>query len=95
MRLQDHPWQKSASCNKLLQSGAVADLTHLPGWFALQVSQLAKSHGLKGIQAWQDGLKEISDNRQFSTRDNLVNFWDTLYWGASVQSMTGRIKVIG
>ncbi|MBS0894224.1 carbohydate-binding domain-containing protein [Tatumella sp. JGM130] len=81
MRLQDHPWQKSASCNKLLQSGAVADLTHLPGWFALQVSQLAKSHGLKGIQAWQDGLKEISDNRQFSTRDNLVNFWDTLYWG--------------
>ncbi len=81
LSLQDKPWAKSARCAALLKSGQVTSLNDLAGWFALQVSELAKKHGLEGIQAWQDGLKENRDNRQFATQKNAVNFWDTLYWG--------------
>lgn len=80
---QDKPWAKSARCASLLKSGKVASLNALPGWFALQVSDIAKKQGMEGIQAWQDGLKENRDNRQFATANNVLNFWDTLYWGGA------------
>lgn len=80
---QDKPWAKSAQCASLLKSGQVASLNALPGWFALQISDIAKKQGMEGIQAWQDGLKENRDNQQFATARNALNFWDTLYWGGS------------
>ena len=78
---QDKPWAKSASCRQQIREGEAGDFTHLPGWFALQVSKLAKSAGLKSLQAWQDGLKAISSASEFSTAAVALNFWDTLYWG--------------
>lgn len=80
---QDKPWAQSARCASLLKSGQVAGLNALPGWFALQVSHIAKKQGMEGIQAWQDGLKENRDNQQFATPINALNFWDTLYWGGA------------
>lgn len=80
---QDQPWAKSARCASLVKSGQVTSLKALPGWFALQVSEIAQKQGLEGIQAWQDGLKENRDNQQFATPANALNFWDTLYWGGA------------
>ena len=81
LSLQDKPWAKSASCRQRIQQGEAGDFTQLPGWFALQVSQWAKSAGLKNMQAWQDGLKAIPSAGQFATETVALNFWDTLYWG--------------
>lgn len=80
LSLQDKPWAKSASCRQRIQQGEVGDFTHLPGWFALQVSQLVQSAGLKNMQAWQDGLKAISSASEFATGTVALNFWDPLYW---------------
>ena len=80
-RHEDLPWAKSPVCQALLKKGQVADLAHLPGWFALQVSQRVQAHGIERMQAWQDGLKSVDNARAFATAQVAVNFWDTLYWG--------------
>ena len=74
LSLQDKPWAKSASCRQRIQQGEAGDFTQLPGWFALQVSQWAKSAGLKNMQAWQDGLKAIPSAGQFATETVAMNF---------------------
>ncbi|MDT0174509.1 beta-N-acetylhexosaminidase [Enterobacter sp. BRE11] len=78
---QDKPWAKSAACQALVKAGTVKDLEHLPSHFALKVSQLVSQHGIAGMQAWQDGLKDAEDAKAFATSRVAVNFWDTLYWG--------------
>lgn len=78
---QDMPWAKSAACRTLVEKGSVKDLSELPGWFALQVSQQVKAAGLNSMQAWQDGLKAIPSASQFATTSTRINFWDTLFWG--------------
>ena len=78
---EDLPWAKSQVCQTLIKSGKVADLAHLPSYFARKVSQIVQRHGIDKMQAWQDGLKDAQDARAFATRRVAVNFWDTLYWG--------------
>lgn len=80
---QDKPWSKSEACKKILASGQVADMEHLPSWFATQVSQLATKHGIERFQAWQDGLKDASGAKAFASKQVGVNFWDTLFWGGA------------
>lgn len=78
---EDKPWARSQACQALIAKGEVADLGHLPSHFAIEVSQLVKRHGIDGMQAWQDGLKDAKNAQAFATRRVAVNFWDTLYWG--------------
>ncbi|MBK4714470.1 MULTISPECIES: beta-N-acetylhexosaminidase [Tenebrionibacter/Tenebrionicola group] len=80
---QDKPWAKSRICQTMLKEGKVADLEHLPGWFALQVSKIVNAHGIDKMMAWQDGLKGVKDASEFATKRVGVNFWDTLYWGGA------------
>ncbi|OQR34973.1 beta-N-acetylhexosaminidase [Pseudomonas sp. T] len=79
--VEDKPWARSQACQALIAKGEVADLEHLPSHFAIEVSQMVKRHGIDGMQAWQDGLKDAKDAKAFATRRVAVNFWDTLYWG--------------
>ncbi|HFP9303501.1 TPA: beta-N-acetylhexosaminidase [Raoultella planticola] len=79
-RNQDKPWAKSAVCQVMLKEGKVADIEHLPSWFAVEVSQLVNQHGIAKMQAWQDGLKHAKDATDFATQKTAVNFWDTLFW---------------
>ena len=81
MSKQDRPWAKSQVCQKMIKQGEVADLDHLPSYFALKVSQQVNSHGIGKMQAWQDGLKDAKNAKAFATDKVAVNFWDTLYWG--------------
>ncbi|MFC5473776.1 beta-N-acetylhexosaminidase [Paraherbaspirillum soli] len=80
-RREDHPWARSPICQALVNSGKVQDITHLSGYFAVEVSKLVNAHGIEKMQAWQDGLKDAKDARAFATRRVGVNLWDTLYWG--------------
>ncbi|WP_414147235.1 beta-N-acetylhexosaminidase [Erwinia sp. BNK-24-b] len=81
MSKEDKPWAKSQVCQAMIKDGKVADLEHLPSYFALQVSQQVKQHGIDKMQAWQDGLKDAENADTFATKRVAVNFWDTLYWG--------------
>lgn len=81
MSKEDKPWAKSQVCQKMVKEGKVEDLEHLPSYFALQVSQQVKQHGIGRMQAWQDGLKDAENAKAFATERVAVNFWDTLYWG--------------
>lgn len=78
---EDLPWAKSQVCQALVKSGKVEDLAHLPSYFALTVSDIVNRHGIGKMQAWQDGLKDVSHASDFATPRVAVNFWDTLYWG--------------
>lgn len=81
MRKEDKPWAKSQVCQAMIKAGKVEDMEHLPSYFALQVSQQVKQHGIDRMQAWQDGLKDAENAKAFATARVGVNFWDTLYWG--------------
>lgn len=78
---EDKPWAKSQVCQAMVKSGKVQDLDHLPSHFAIEVSQMVNNHGIEGMQAWQDGLKDAKNAQAFATQRVAVNFWDTLYWG--------------
>lgn len=78
---EDKPWAKSRVCQALISAGKVADLEHLPSYFAQQVSQQIAHHGIEKMQAWQDGLKDAENAKTFAVGRVAVNFWDTLYWG--------------
>lgn len=81
MSKEDQPWAKSKVCQNLIKEGKVADLGHLPSYFAVKVSQQVNAHGIGKMQAWQDGLKDAENAKTFATEKVVVNFWDTLYWG--------------
>ncbi|KGT90386.1 beta-N-acetylhexosaminidase [Erwinia typographi] len=81
MSKEDRPWAKSQVCQKMIADGKVADMEHLPSYFALKVSRQVNAHGIGRMQAWQDGLKDAKNARAFGTEKVAVNFWDTLYWG--------------
>ncbi|GHD61505.1 family 20 glycosylhydrolase [Jeongeupia chitinilytica] len=83
MSKQDHPWAKSPACQALVKSGKVADVEHLPGYFAHEVSTLLPKYGISNFQAWQDGLKHAPNAKDFAAKNVRVNFWDTLYWGGA------------
>lgn len=80
---QDKPFAKSEACKQLLALGKLADYEHLPSWFAIEVSRIAKAHGIDRMQAWQDGLKDADNAAAFATGRVGVNFWDTLFWGGA------------
>lgn len=81
MSKEDKPWAKSQVCQAMIKDGKVEDMEHLPSYFARQVSQQVKQHGIGRMQAWQDGLKDAESSQAFATEHVAVNFWDTLYWG--------------
>ncbi|AOY01341.1 family 20 glycosylhydrolase [Jeongeupia sp. USM3] len=83
MSKQDHPWAKSPACEAMVKSGKIADVEHLPGYFAHEVSTLLPKYGISNFQAWQDGLKFAPGAKDFAAKKVRVNFWDTLYWGGS------------
>lgn len=78
---EDQPWARSRACQAMIAAGKVSDLTHLPSYFALRVSEIVKKQGINRMQAWQDGLKHAKNAQAFATPEVAVNFWDTLYWG--------------
>ncbi|HHG8773360.1 TPA: beta-N-acetylhexosaminidase [Raoultella planticola] len=80
---QDKPWARSPVCQAMLKEGKVADIDHLPSWFAVEASRLVNQHGIEQMQAWQDGLKHAKDASDFATKRTTVNFWDTLFWGGT------------
>ena len=83
MSREDKPWAKSEVCQRMVKEGKVADLSHLPSYFGLKVSQIVAKKGIADMQAWQDGLKDARSSTDFATDHVRVNFWDTLYWGGA------------
>ncbi|MFC3914458.1 beta-N-acetylhexosaminidase [Pseudaeromonas sharmana] len=78
---QDYAFAKSPACQRFVAEGKVKAVQELPSWFAREVSQQVKQHGMTALQAWQDGLKYANSAADFATPQTVVNFWDTLYWG--------------
>jgi len=78
---EDKPSARSQICQTMRSNGKVAHMEHLPSYFAQEVSQRVKAHGIDRMQAWQDGLKYAQDAKVFATSRLGVNFWDTLYLG--------------
>lgn len=78
---ENHPWEKSQVCQQMIKDGKVADIEHLPSYFAIKVSEIVKANNINRLQAWQDGLKYATSAKDFATDEVGVNFWDTLYWG--------------
>ncbi|TEA27069.1 beta-N-acetylhexosaminidase [Candidatus Schmidhempelia bombi] len=78
---EDYPWAKSQACQTMIAQGIVNDVQHLPSYFATEVSKIINQHGIKHMQAWQDGVKYAENARSFAVDNVTVNFWDTLYWG--------------
>ncbi len=70
----------------MMSNGKVADMEHLPSYFAQEVSQRVKAHGIDRMQACQDGLKHAQDVKVFATSRVGMNFWDTLYWWGGFDS---------
>ncbi|MEY0302562.1 beta-N-acetylhexosaminidase [Providencia manganoxydans] len=80
-QIEDKPWAKSKACQLLIKNGDVSDFDHLSSHFAKQVSEGLQQEGVTTMQAWQDGLKDAVNAKDFATKNVRVNFWDTLYWG--------------
>lgn len=80
---EDKPWARSPVCQQMVTDGKVADIAHLPSYFAIEVSKLVNAHGIDRMQAWQDGLKAANNAGDFATKRVGVNFWDTLFWGGA------------
>lgn len=80
---EDLPWAKSQVCQQMVSDGKIADIEHLPSYFAVEVSKIIKNHNINGMQAWQDGLKHAENAKSFATENVAVNFWDTIYWGGA------------
>ncbi len=78
---EDHPWSRSQVCQQMVEQGKVANIEHLPSYFAIEVSKLVNMHGIEKMQAWQDGVKFAKNAKDFATKRVGVNFWDTLFWG--------------
>lgn len=78
---EDHPWSRSQVCQQMVQQGKVANIEHLPSYFAIEVSKIVNSHGIEKMQAWQDGVKFAKNAKEFATKRVGVNFWDTVFWG--------------
>ncbi|BCL77250.1 beta-N-acetylhexosaminidase [Jeongeupia sp. HS-3] len=95
MSKQDRPWARSPACQALIKSGKVADVEHLPGYFAHEVSGLLPKHGISNFQAWQDGLKFAPNAKDFAVKNVRVNFWDTLYWGGADSAVEWTNKGYG
>ncbi|WP_145586363.1 beta-N-acetylhexosaminidase [Yersinia rochesterensis] len=81
--VEDKPWAKSQVCQDMVKQGKIQDVEHLSSHFAIEVSKLVNAHGIEKMQAWQDGLKDAKDSKDFATKRVGVNFWDTLYWGGA------------
>lgn len=81
--VEDKPWAKSQVCQEMVKQGKVQDVEHLSSYFAIEVSKLVNAHGIEKMQAWQDGLKDAKDAKEFATKRVGVNFWDTLFWGGA------------
>jgi len=80
---QDHPFGKSPVCKKMVASGEVDSVKELPAWFAVKVGNMVSDKGIDNLQAWQDGLKYSTGADQFSNENVIVNYWETVAWGAS------------
>ncbi|CQH55834.1 beta-N-acetylhexosaminidase [Yersinia frederiksenii] len=81
--VEDKPWAKSQVCQDMVKLGKIQDVEHLSSHFAIEVSKLVNAHGIERMQAWQDGLKDAKDAKDFATKRVGVNFWDTLFWGGA------------
>ncbi|WP_049610913.1 beta-N-acetylhexosaminidase, partial [Yersinia massiliensis] len=81
--VEDKPWAKSQVCQDMVKQGKIQDVEHLSSHFAIEVSKLVNAHGIERMQAWQDGLKDAKDAKDFATKRVGVNFWDTLFWGGA------------
>ncbi|MGL5223859.1 MAG: beta-N-acetylhexosaminidase [Aeromonas sp.] len=84
---QDKPFGKSPLCQKMIADGKIKEVGELPVYFAKEVSQMVKNHGLPTLQAWEDGLKYAKSAKDFATDNTRVNFWETLYWGGFNEAM--------
>jgi len=80
---QNKPFELSPMCQLLIDSGKVADYDYLPSYFAEQVSKIAADKGIANFQAWEDGLKYSENADSFASKNTMVNFWETLYWGGA------------
>ncbi|MGL4861099.1 MAG: beta-N-acetylhexosaminidase [Enterobacteriaceae bacterium] len=80
---EDQPWSRSPVCQTKIRKGEIANIESLPGYFAVEVSKTLQNNGIERMQAWQDGLKNVTDAKAFATKHVAVNFWDTLYWGGA------------
>jgi len=80
---EDHPFGRSPACNKLIEAGDIASVKELPAWFAVKVGDMVTERAISNFQAWQDGLKYAKGADQFSNNSVIVNYWETVAWGAS------------
>lgn len=79
---QDEPWSGSPAVQDAVAAGELGGPHEVPAWFARRVAQLAATHGVTTLQAWQDGLKHASGASEFPIATR-VNLWDTTFWGAT------------
>lgn len=81
------PWSGSPQCQKLVASGAVADISELGSYYARRVASLAHDAGIPTLGAWNDGVKAVKDaGEELATENNYVNSWAPLFWGGGDES---------
>lgn len=89
---QDMPFQGSAKCKALVESGVVKDYPGLTGYLAKEVAKLAHAKKIPAFQSWEDGLKSIASSDELATPSARTNFWETNFWGGAPNAYAWSAK---
>ncbi|WP_444928013.1 family 20 glycosylhydrolase [Microbulbifer sp. TRSA002] len=84
---RQQPWSGSPQCQKLVASGAIADISGLGSYYARRVASQVHDAGIPTLGAWNDGVKAVKDaGEELATENNYVNSWAPLVWGGGDES---------
>lgn len=78
---EDAPWAKSPACDAYAAKNGIPR-NGLPKHFVQQVGNWANEAGYPALQAWSDGLHDLSSANELP-KGAVVNVWDTIFWGGT------------
>ena len=80
---KEPPFSKSPACIKKMQEDPTINIdTDAANYWALKVNQILAQKGIREMAAWEDGLNGMT-KEEFEIANVSVNFWSTLFWGAT------------
>eukprot|EP00124_Ichthyophonus_hoferi_P005965 Ihof_evm1s1078 gene=Ihof_evmTU1s1078 len=91
MSQQTKPFDNSPACTSFMNTNGLTSTNELIGYLAKEMSKVLQTHGINDFMAWQDGMKLV-DSNQLDTPNNVLNFWDTLFWGGAESVFTWASK---